>query len=108
MGDIFDGIFESYFNDTQPKSDRLLGESNSFYAQDHWLFAQAATSAVFLQIRGAQHVTGTDLAWTVLTPEGRDPALAFNTCLVWFFDTYLKGEAPPLPTNSEIYNVQRK
>ena len=24
MGDIFDGVFEGYFNDTQPKSDRLL------------------------------------------------------------------------------------
>jgi hypothetical protein len=29
-------------------------------------------------------------------------------CAVWFFDTYLKGEAPPFPTNPEIYNVQRK
>jgi hypothetical protein len=31
-----------------------------------------------------------------------------NACFIWFFDTYLKGEAPPFPTNPEIYNVQRK
>jgi len=31
-----------------------------------------------------------------------------DACRLWFFDTYLKGEAPPFPTNLEIYNVQRK
>jgi hypothetical protein len=34
--------------------------------------------------------------------------LRTNNNHVWFFDTYLKGEAPPFPTNPEIYNVQRK
>jgi hypothetical protein len=41
-------------------------------------------------------------------PQGRAPALATDACRVWFFDTYLKGEAPPFPTNPEIYNVQKK
>ncbi len=66
------------------------------------------TNAVMLQVRGAEHVTGTDTAWTWEIPWGRGPALAFDACLLWFFDTYLKGEAPPFPTNPEIYNVQRK
>jgi len=34
--------------------------------------------------------------------------MAYNACLAWFFDTFLKGETPPFPTNPEIYNVQRK
>ncbi len=33
---------------------------------------------------------------------------ALDACLLWFFDTYLKGETPPFPTNPEIYNLQRK
>jgi dienelactone hydrolase len=85
-----------------------LGESNMFYSEDQWLFSKAITNAIFLQIRGAQHQTGIDVAWTMDSPQGRGPALAINACMVWFFDTYLKGEAPPFPTNPEIYNVQRK
>jgi dienelactone hydrolase len=85
-----------------------LGESASFISQDQWLFSKATTNATLLQIRGAQHLTATDIAWTVQSPQGRSPALAIDACYVWFFDTYLKGEAPPFPTNPEIYNVQRK
>jgi pimeloyl-ACP methyl ester carboxylesterase len=87
----------------------VLGESNSFFSQDQWLFSRATTNAVILQIRGANHITPIDgAAWASQLPWGRGPALAFNACLVWFFDTYLKGEASPFPTNPEIYNVQRK
>jgi hypothetical protein len=39
---------------------------------------------------------------------GRGPALAVDACHVWFFDTYVKVEAPSFPTNAEIDNVQRK
>lgn len=85
-----------------------LGESNYFYSEDVGLFNKATTNAVFLQIRGADHMTPCDAGWTAEIPQGRRPALAFDDCSVWFFDTYLKGEAPPFPTNPEIYNVQRK
>ncbi len=85
-----------------------LGESNMFYSQDQWLFSKATTNAVFLQIRGADHFTPADIGWTQQIPWGGGPALAYNACLVWFFDAFLKGETPPFPTNPEIYNVQRK
>jgi dienelactone hydrolase len=85
-----------------------LGETNSFYSLAQWLFSKAATNAVFLQIRGADHFTPCDIGWTAHVPWGRGPALAMDACRVWFFDTYLKGEAPPFPTNPEIYNVQIK
>lgn len=85
-----------------------LGESNLLYSENEWLFSKATTNAVFLQIRGADHNTPSDAAWTAQTPWGRGPTLAYNACLVWFFDTYLKGGAPPFPTNPEVYNVQRK
>jgi dienelactone hydrolase len=85
-----------------------LGESNYFYSQDQWLFSKATTNAVLLQIRGADHNTPCDIGWTAEIPQGRSPTLAMDACRVWFFDTYLKGEAPPFPTNPEIYNVQRK
>jgi dienelactone hydrolase len=85
-----------------------LGESNYFYSEDQWLFSKAITNAVFLQIRGADHFTPCDVGWTGQVPWGRGPALAFDDCSVWFFDTYLKGEAPPFPSNPEIYNVQTK
>lgn len=85
-----------------------LGEINAYYAQDQSLFSKATTNAVFLQIRKADHYTPSDFGWTVQIPWGRAPALAMDACYVWFFDTYLKGEAPPFPTNPEIYNVQRK
>jgi dienelactone hydrolase len=85
-----------------------LGETNSCYSEDQWLFSMATTNAVFLQIRGADHFTPCDIGWTGQIPWGRGPALAMDACRVWFFDTYLKGETPPFPTNPEIYNVQRK
>ncbi|HOW65730.1 MAG TPA: hypothetical protein P5186_23745 [Candidatus Paceibacterota bacterium] len=85
-----------------------LGESNAYYSQGQWLFSKGTTNAILVQLRGAEHLTGDDAAWIFQTPWGRGPALAFDACVVWFFDTYLKGETPPFPTNPEIYNVQRK
>jgi len=85
-----------------------LGESNYFYSEDLWLFNEAVTNAVFLQFRGAGHNTPSDIGWTAESPGGRGPTIAYNACFLWFFDTYLKGETPPFPTNSEIYSVKRK
>jgi len=85
-----------------------LGENNLFYSENQWLFSKAITNATMLQVRGAEHVTGCDPAWMWEIPWGRGPALAFDACLIWFFDTYLKGETLAFPTNSEIYNLQRK
>ncbi len=85
-----------------------LGQTNLSYGLSQWLFSKATTNAVLLQVRGADHITGADGAWVFDAPWNRAPALSFDACLVWFFDTYLKGETPPFPTNPEIYNVQRK
>lgn len=85
-----------------------LGESNFFFAEDQWLFSKAVSDAVWLQVRDAEHLTATDFAWTSLTPGGRRPALAIDACMVWFFDTYLKGGTPDFPQVPEIYNLKRK
>ncbi|MBM3883234.1 MAG: hypothetical protein FJ387_26570 [Verrucomicrobia bacterium] len=81
---------------------------SSFLAESQALFNKAMTNATWLQISGAIHPTFCDIAWSAHIPWGRAPALAINACLVWFFDTYLKGEAPPFPANPEIVNVRRK
>ena len=85
-----------------------LGESNYFYSEDLWLYNKATTNAVFLQLRGAGHRTPSDIGLAAELPGGRPPTLAMDACRVWFFDTYLKGQTPPFPTNPEIYNVKRK
>jgi dienelactone hydrolase len=85
-----------------------LGESNAFYSEDIALFNKAVTNAVFVQVRGADHFTPCDIGWIAQIPWGRGPALAYNACMVWFFDAYLKGETLPFPTNPEIYNLHRK
>jgi hypothetical protein len=73
------------------------------------LFDLATTKVTWLKIVKSGHFTFSDFAWAVeMTSSSRQGSGAINACLVWFFDTYLKGEAPPFPTNSEIYNVQRK
>ena len=73
------------------------------------LFTLAAKDAVWLKIQGTGHFAFSDFAWTVgLTGASRPGAVAINGCLLWFFDTYLKGEAPPFPTAPEIFNLHRK
>jgi dienelactone hydrolase len=86
----------------------ILGQTNMFYSEDRLLFSNAATNAVFLQIAAADHGSCIDYAWEAETPWARGPALAIDACLLWFFDTYLKGANPSFPTNREIYNVQKK
>ncbi len=85
-----------------------LGATNLFSSEDEWLFSKAATNAAILYLRGADHSTGSDIAWLDQTPLGRGPAKAFNACALWLFNTYLKGETPAFPTNPEIYNLRRK
>jgi hypothetical protein len=41
-------------------------------------------------------------------PGTRGAALAIDAGTLWLFDTYLKSETPPFPTNTEIINVLRK
>jgi hypothetical protein len=82
-------------------------ETNSPYAENLWLFNRATTNAVLLQIRGANHSSPCDVGWTVQIPWGLGLARATDSCDLWFFNTYLKGETPPFPANPEIYTVQR-
>jgi hypothetical protein len=77
-------------------------------AQNEALFNQATHDAVWLQVSGADRFTFTDGAWGAEIPWGRQPALAIDACLVWFFDHYLKGEEPPFPTHQALVNVKRK
>jgi len=86
----------------------VLGENDANYDENLWLFNTETNNATILQISGADHPTCTDVAWMWETPWGRGPALAIDACLLWFFDTYLKGEIPAFPTNPEIFNVQMK
>lgn len=106
---IYDG---GQFTQTPPGLQKPLlaavGEISRNYSRAQWLFNQAISNAVCLQIHGAGHITASDWGWIFETPQCRPPAMAHNACLVWFFDTYLKGESPPFPTNPELYNVMRK
>jgi hypothetical protein len=73
------------------------------------LYTLATQDATWLKIANMSHFTFSDCAWSFdMTSDSRRGAEAINACLLWFFDTYLKGEAPPFPANPEITNVQRK
>jgi hypothetical protein len=57
----------------------------------------------------ANHPDFCDWGWAMNAGPGtRGAALAIDAGTLWLFDTYLKGEAPPFPTNAEIINAQRK
>jgi dienelactone hydrolase len=86
----------------------MAGQTNLFSAEDLVLFTNSSTNAVILQLKTADHPTCLDYAWWGEIPWGRSPALAIDACLVWFFDTYLKGESPPFPTNPWIQILQKK
>jgi pimeloyl-ACP methyl ester carboxylesterase len=86
-------------------SDKLI----DFSPASQRLYTLATTDATWLKITKAGHFSFSDCAWAVeMTSYSRQGAVAIDTCLRWFFDTYLKGETPPFPTNPEIANVQRK
>jgi len=83
---------------------------SDYRSMSQTLYSLASTNATWFYIAGVGHVGGlTDLAWNMeQTPASRPGAVAINASLVWFFDTYLKGESPPFPTNSPITNLKRK
>ena len=86
----------------------MSGSASEYLSENQALFSQVKTNATFFQIQGADHRTFWDEAWGPKLPAGRPRAIAMDAALVWFFATYLKGETPAFPTNSEIVNVQRK
>jgi hypothetical protein len=77
-------------------------------AQSQNLFTKASADAVWLQVSGADRFTFSDAAWGSQIPWGRKPALAIDACLVWFFDTLLKGQEPAFPAHPELIHVNRK
>ncbi|HNQ89145.1 MAG TPA: hypothetical protein PKM73_11065 [Verrucomicrobiota bacterium] len=77
-------------------------------AQNQALFDKANANATWLQIKPADGFTFTDAAWGAEILWARPSALAIDACLVWFFDSHLKGEAPPFPANAEITSLNRK
>ncbi len=79
------------------------------------LYFLATRDATWLSIANTGHFTFADFAWTVeLGKDAAYPARssrgvpAINACVLWFFDTYLKGEAPAFPNNPEICSLRRK
>lgn len=88
-------------NSLPSPSDFALMSSNLFYL--------ATTNATWFKVANAAHLTFSDPGWTMdMTPTSRSAALAIDAGTLWFFDTNLKGETPPFPTNAEVVNVQRK
>ncbi|MBN2507069.1 MAG: hypothetical protein JXQ71_10275 [Verrucomicrobia bacterium] len=77
-------------------------------SQSEALFNKAITNATWLQITGADRFTFSDAAWGTQIPWGRQPALAIDACLVWFFETHLRGATVTFPTNPELANVRHK
>ncbi len=77
-------------------------------AQSQNLFDKAVMDAAWLQVQGADRFTFSDAAWGNEIPWGRQPALAIDACMVWFFDTYLEGEEQPFPSNAELSSIHRK
>ncbi len=118
-------MFEYYNGDLQSKGlqkpflamnrtllDHSLWDASGDSAQ---LYALAKRDVTWLRVTNTGHFTFSDFAWTVeLAKDVSYPARsargapAINACVVWFFDTYLKGETPAFPTHPEIYNVKRK
>lgn len=88
--------------DLLPTPSELSGISSN-------LLHLATTNVTWFKVANASHETFCDLGWTMEAGPGtRSAALAIESGVLWFFDTYLKGETPPFPTNPEIINVQRK
>jgi pimeloyl-ACP methyl ester carboxylesterase len=85
-------------------------DPNSFSSASSNLFYLASANATWFKVTNAVHTTFSDWGgWEMdAAPGSRSESLAIDAGALWFFDTYLKGEAPPFPTNSEIISVQRK
>jgi pimeloyl-ACP methyl ester carboxylesterase len=94
--------------DTLPNPS-FLPTTSQFTAWSSNLFNMAVTNAAWFQVSNANHPDFCDWGWAMNAGPGtRGAALAIDAGTLWLFDTYLKGEAPPFPTNAEIINVHRK
>jgi dienelactone hydrolase len=86
-----------------------LPPTSVFTAMSSNLFYLAATNAVWFEVANANHPDFSDWSWSMNSGSGtRGAALAIDAGTLWLFDTYLKGETPPFPTNPEIINVHQK
>jgi pimeloyl-ACP methyl ester carboxylesterase len=95
-------------SDTLPNPS-FLPTTSQFTAWSSNLFYMAITNAAWFQVSNANHPDFSDWGWAMNAGAGtRGAALAIDAGTLWLFDTYLKGEGPPFPTNSEIINVHRK
>jgi dienelactone hydrolase len=96
-------------NSTLPTHTDLIGTPAESAAISANLYNLAVTNATWFKVAGIGHFGFSDLAWTQeLTSTSSQGATALNASLVWFFDTYLKDEAPPFPTNPAIYSFVQK
>lgn len=85
-----------------PFESQLFGVSSN-------LFALAVTNATWFQIANIGHTAFSDLAWTMdMTSPSRSGSVVIDTAVLWFFDTYLKGERGFFPTNAAMINLQFK
>jgi predicted dienelactone hydrolase len=86
-----------------------LPTTAQFTAWSSNFFYLAVTNATWFQVSNANHPNFSDWSWSMNSGPGtRGASLAIGAGTLWLFDTYLKGEAPPFPTNTEIINVHRK
>jgi pimeloyl-ACP methyl ester carboxylesterase len=96
-------------NDTVPIHQDFLPPPNAFTTMSSNLFTLSVTNATWFEVANASHTTFSDWGWAMdAGPDTRSAAVAINTGTLWFFDTYLKGQTPPFPTNAEIMNLNQK
>jgi pimeloyl-ACP methyl ester carboxylesterase len=95
-------------SDTLPNPS-FLPTTAQFTAWSSNFFYLAVTNATWFQVSNANHPNFSDWSWSMNSGPGtRDSSLAIDAGTLWLFDTYLKSETPPFPTNTEIINVLRK
>lgn len=95
-------------SDTLPNPP-FLPTTSEFTGWSSNLFYVAVTNAVWFQVANANHPDFSDWGWAMNAGPGtRAAALAIDAGTRWLFDTYLKGQTPPFPTNTEIINVHQK
>jgi hypothetical protein len=79
-----------------------------------WSAAQAQLKTSFTTTTGTARSAGFSPTSLPPTPgprgqyAPRGAALAIDAGTLWLFDTYLKGQTPPFPTNPEIINLYQK
>jgi len=95
-------------SDTLPNP-ASLPTTSQFTAWSSNLFYLAVTNAAWFQVTNANHPDFSDWSWAMNAGQDtRGAALAISAGTLWLFDTYLKGQTPSFPTNTEIINVHQK